>query len=188
MVNDWEFGLRGSSPLPPLSDTLFLCPLLLQFSNVTFFIFGPLMMFLMHPYAQKRSRYIYSVSVLFMVVGRWESVTVGRRWWAGPPLDPLPLSPAAGLFSMYFHMTLSFLGQLLDEISILWLLASGYSIWMPRCYFPTFLGENRWGGGWAWPSGDPIGARLGAWVASLSTLGVLGIPPLTTPGISSDPA
>ncbi|CAK6445582.1 unnamed protein product [Pipistrellus nathusii] len=86
------------------------------FSNVTFFIFGPLMMFLMHPYAEKRSRSIYALCVLFMIIG---------------------------LFSMYFHMTLSFLGQLLDEISILWLLAGGYSIWMPRCYFPTFLGENR---------------------------------------------
>ncbi|XP_004277312.1 alkaline ceramidase 1 isoform X2 [Orcinus orca] len=86
------------------------------FSNVTFFIFGPLMMFLMHPYVQKRSRYIYVTFILFTVVG---------------------------LFSMYFHMTLSFLGQMLDEIAILWLLASGYSIWMPRCYFPAFLGENR---------------------------------------------
>uniref|UniRef100_G1PPL1 Alkaline ceramidase n=1 Tax=Myotis lucifugus TaxID=59463 RepID=G1PPL1_MYOLU len=101
------------------------------FSNVTFFIFGPLMMFLMHPYAQKRSRSIYALCVLFMVIG---------------------------LFSMYFHMTLSFLGQLLDEISILWLLAGGYSIWMPRCYFPTFLGENRWDGGG--PSGDSVRAHL----------------------------
>eukprot|EP00070_Physeter_catodon_P048961 XP_028355855.1 alkaline ceramidase 1 isoform X2 [Physeter catodon] len=87
-----------------------------MFSNVTFFIFGPLMMFLMHPYIQKRSRYIYVIFILFTVVG---------------------------LFSMYFHMTLSFLGQMLDEIAILWLLASGYSIWMPRCYFPAFLGDNR---------------------------------------------
>uniref|UniRef100_A0A8C3X1P8 Alkaline ceramidase n=1 Tax=Catagonus wagneri TaxID=51154 RepID=A0A8C3X1P8_9CETA len=86
------------------------------FSNVTFLIFGPLMMFLMHPYAQKRSRYVYVTCFLFMLIG---------------------------LFSMYFHMTLSFLGQMLDEISILWLLASGYSIWLPRCYFPTFLGESR---------------------------------------------
>ncbi|XP_059774621.1 alkaline ceramidase 1 isoform X2 [Balaenoptera ricei] len=87
-----------------------------MFSNVTFFIFGPLMMFLMHPYVQKRSRYIYVIFFLFTVVG---------------------------LFSVYFHMTLSFLGQMLDEIAILWLLASGYSIWMPRCYFPAFLGDNR---------------------------------------------
>lgn len=116
---------------------------LLQFSNVTFFIFGPLMMFLMHPYAQKRSRSIYGLCVLFMVIGRRGL----RQWGKGSGkerlLDHLPLSLAPGLFSMYFHMTLSFLGQLLDEISILWLLAGGYSIWMPRCYFPAFLGENR---------------------------------------------
>lgn len=86
------------------------------FSNVSFLILGPLMTFLMHPYIQKRSCGSYSTLFLFTVTG---------------------------LFSMYFHMTLSFLGQLLDEIAILWLLASGYSIWMPRCYFPAFLGGNR---------------------------------------------
>ncbi|OWK12409.1 ACER1 [Cervus elaphus hippelaphus] len=74
------------------------------------------MTFLMRPYIQKRSRYFYVLFILFTVTG---------------------------LFSMYFHMTLSFLGQMLDEIAILWLLASGYSIWLPRCYFPTFLGQNR---------------------------------------------
>ncbi|KAK7798955.1 hypothetical protein U0070_014586 [Myodes glareolus] len=89
----------------------------MSFSNVFFLIFGPIIMFLMHPYAQKRTWAIYGVSVLFMVIG---------------------------LFSMYFHMTLSFLGQLLDEISILWLLASGYSVWMPRCYFPKFIKGNRY--------------------------------------------
>ncbi|KAM6218889.1 alkaline ceramidase 1 [Rhynchocyon petersi] len=86
------------------------------FSNIPFFIFGPMMMFLMHPYAQKRSLYVHCFGVLFMAIG---------------------------LFSMYFHMTLSFLGQLLDEIAILWLLASGYCIWMPRCYYPSFLRESR---------------------------------------------
>uniref|UniRef100_A0A8D0WWJ8 Alkaline ceramidase n=1 Tax=Sus scrofa TaxID=9823 RepID=A0A8D0WWJ8_PIG len=69
----------------------------------------------------------------------------GPVWKGGrdSSLDCLPLSLFPGLFSMYFHMTLSFLGQMLDEIAILWLLASGYSIWMPRCYFPAFLGESR---------------------------------------------
>ncbi|XP_012617190.1 alkaline ceramidase 1 [Microcebus murinus] len=86
------------------------------FSNVTFLLLGPLMMYLMHPYAQKRSRSIYGISALFMLVG---------------------------LFSMYFHSTLSFLGQLLDELAILWLLGCCYSIWMPRCYFPAFLGGSR---------------------------------------------
>lgn len=101
-------------------------------------------------------------------------------------LDHLPLSLAPGLFSMYFHMTLSFLGQLLDEISILWLLAGGYSIWMPRCYFPTFLGENRWDGGW--PSDDSVRAHLGSCVLSLSPVVALEIPPLTTPELCPDPA
>uniref|UniRef100_A0A8C9PQX9 Alkaline ceramidase n=1 Tax=Spermophilus dauricus TaxID=99837 RepID=A0A8C9PQX9_SPEDA len=49
------------------------------FSNISFLIFGPLMMFLMHPYAQKRSRCIYGTFVLFMIIG---------------------------LFSMYFHTPL----------------------------------------------------------------------------------
>ncbi|XP_006896486.1 PREDICTED: alkaline ceramidase 1 [Elephantulus edwardii] len=86
------------------------------FSNIPFFILGPLMMSLMHSYALKRSLYIHCFGVLFMVIG---------------------------LFSMYFHMTLSFLGQLLDELAILWLLACGYCIWMPRCYFPAFLKKSR---------------------------------------------
>ncbi|XP_069864298.1 alkaline ceramidase 1 [Dipodomys merriami] len=86
------------------------------FSNVSFFFFGPLLLVLMHPYAKQRSRSIQGVCVLFMFIG---------------------------LFSMYFHMTLSFLGQLLDELSILWLLAYNYGLWMPRCYFPAFLKGNR---------------------------------------------
>lgn len=86
-------------------------------------------------------------------------------------LDHLPLSFAPGLFSMYFHMTLSFLGQMLDEIAILWLLASGYSIWMPRCYFPAFLGENRWGEGRS--SVDLAGAHLSSGSPAQALLGCL---------------
>ncbi|KAM9102320.1 alkaline ceramidase 1 [Sarcophilus harrisii] len=85
-------------------------------SNVPFFIIGPLMMYLMHPYAQKRSLIVQLPWVLFMLVGA---------------------------FSVYFHMTLSFLGQILDELAILWLLATCYCIWFPRCYFPAFLKRNR---------------------------------------------
>ncbi|NXB68763.1 ACER1 ceramidase, partial [Struthidea cinerea] len=49
----------------------------------------------------------------------------------------------AGIFSMYFHMTLSYVGQLLDELSILWTLAVAYSFWYPQCYFPKCIKTRR---------------------------------------------
>ncbi|NXE56346.1 ACER1 ceramidase, partial [Casuarius casuarius] len=48
----------------------------------------------------------------------------------------------AGIFSVYFHMTLSYVGQLLDELSILWTLAVVYSFWYPKVYFPRCI-KNR---------------------------------------------
>ncbi|KFW74247.1 Alkaline ceramidase 1, partial [Manacus vitellinus] len=49
----------------------------------------------------------------------------------------------AGIFSTYFHMTLSYVGQLLDELSILWTLAVAYSFWYPQVYFPKFIKTRR---------------------------------------------
>ncbi|NXR15149.1 ACER1 ceramidase, partial [Semnornis frantzii] len=49
----------------------------------------------------------------------------------------------AGIFSMYFHMTLSYVGQLLDELSILWSLAVAYSFWYPKVYFPRFIKSRQ---------------------------------------------
>jgi len=36
-------------------------------------------------------------------------------------------------------MTLSYVGQLLDELSILWTLAAAYSFWYPKVYFPRCI-------------------------------------------------
>ncbi|XP_078235649.1 alkaline ceramidase 1 isoform X3 [Pogona vitticeps] len=47
-----------------------------------------------------------------------------------------------GIFSAYFHMTLSYAGQLLDELSILWGMAMCYAFWFPTRYFPGFI-KNR---------------------------------------------
>ncbi|NXW95474.1 ACER1 ceramidase, partial [Alopecoenas beccarii] len=49
----------------------------------------------------------------------------------------------AGLFSVYFHMTLSYVGQLLDELSILWTLAVAYSFWLPKTYFPRCIKSRK---------------------------------------------
>ncbi|NXY49961.1 ACER1 ceramidase, partial [Ceuthmochares aereus] len=49
----------------------------------------------------------------------------------------------AGIFSTYFHMTLSYVGQLLDELSILWTLAAAYSFWYPKVYFPRFIKSRK---------------------------------------------
>ncbi|NXG48097.1 ACER1 ceramidase, partial [Psilopogon haemacephalus] len=49
----------------------------------------------------------------------------------------------AGIFSTYFHMTLSYVGQLLDELSILWSLAVAYSFWYPKVYFPRFIKSRK---------------------------------------------
>ncbi|KAM9329536.1 alkaline ceramidase 1 [Gastrophryne carolinensis] len=81
-------------------------------SNISFLLVGPLMMYLLHPYACKRSLMVHGVWILFIVIG---------------------------LFSIYYHMTLSFFGQMLDEISILWVICLGYAIWFPQKYFPKLI-------------------------------------------------
>ncbi|KAM4889342.1 alkaline ceramidase 1 [Thomomys bottae] len=117
-----------------------------SFSNVSFLILGSILLVVTQHYAKQRTRAIQGVCVLFMFIGhQWGGLD--RSCGGGREVPPLTccLSPSGslGLFSMYFHMTLSFVGQLLDELSILWLLASNYGLWLPRCYFPAFLKGNR---------------------------------------------
>ncbi|KAJ3600041.1 hypothetical protein NHX12_033993 [Muraenolepis orangiensis] len=61
-------------------------------SSLIFFIVAPLMLYLLHPYARERNLAVHLVWVMMIFVG---------------------------VFSAYFHMTLSFMGQMLDELSIL---------------------------------------------------------------------
>ena len=56
----------------------------------------------------------------------------------------LILSFQVGVSSAYFHATLSLLGQMLDELAILWLLCASYSFLTPNRYRPSFYRD-----GWA---------------------------------------
>ncbi|KAL8177503.1 UNVERIFIED_CONTAM: hypothetical protein K2H54_009748, partial [Gekko kuhli] len=47
-----------------------------------------------------------------------------------------------GISSIYFHMTLSYAGQMLDELSILWTMGLSYGCWFPMHHFPPFI-KNR---------------------------------------------
>ncbi|XP_059923642.1 alkaline ceramidase 1 isoform X1 [Gadus macrocephalus] len=85
-------------------------------SNLIFFIISPMMLYLLHPYARERHLAVHLVWLMMVFVGG---------------------------FSLYFHMTLSFLGQMLDELSILWVLALGYALWFPRRRFPSFIKDRR---------------------------------------------
>ncbi|XP_042336482.1 alkaline ceramidase 1 [Sceloporus undulatus] len=84
-------------------------------SNVAFFILAPLLMWLNSSYRDVRPIPVHTLFVIQFCIGA---------------------------FSLYFHMTLSYVGQLLDELSILWGLSICYAFWFPVRYFPGFI-KNR---------------------------------------------
>lgn len=96
--------------------TLLFHGFFLQFSNILFFLFPPVLIHLFREYSQFVNPAINMIWILLILVG---------------------------VCSAYFHATLSLIGQLLDEVAILWLFMAAFCMFFPRRYFPYFLKNSR---------------------------------------------
>ncbi|XP_060088634.1 alkaline ceramidase 1 [Heteronotia binoei] len=84
-------------------------------SNIIFFIMTPFVIMLNFDYMKYRPIPVRSLAVLVAMIG---------------------------ISSIYFHMTLSYAGQMLDELSILWTIGLSYACWFPTNHYPPFI-KNR---------------------------------------------
>lgn len=110
----------GTSPVDWCESNYVVTSCIAEFfntiSNFLFFMVPPATCHLWVSYAQHVTRGVYVVWVFFVVIG---------------------------LSSAYFHGTLSFLGQMLDELSILWLLMVSYSLFTPLRLRPKVLRDDE---------------------------------------------
>lgn len=124
LLQPWELLRnlqRGSSDVDWCEGNYVVSSYIAEFvntlSNVLFLAVPPLLMFLFQQY----SRCVKNKDIFII--------------WA--------LLMAVGLSSAYFHATLSFAGQMLDELAILWLISAGFCLWFPSRFLPIPFQSNR---------------------------------------------
>ena len=112
--------LPGSSPVDWCEENYAFTPLIAEFfntlSNVFFLIMPPILMHLHKPYVELVGPGLHLVWILIFVIGA---------------------------SSAYFHARLSLLGQLLDEIAILWVIMAGHALWYPKNIMPKILRDRE---------------------------------------------
>ncbi|GAB6032264.1 alkaline ceramidase [Chamberlinius hualienensis] len=111
---------RGSSDIDWCESNYIVSSSVAEFSNtvssIYFILFPPLLMCLFKPYASHATSAIHLIWGLLIVVG---------------------------ISSAYFHATLSMVGQLLDELAILWVIIASVVLWLPPHLTPNIFRNNR---------------------------------------------
>lgn len=119
-ISSWDDFLPLSSQVDWCEANYSVVPGIAEFwntiSNSIFFIIPPILIYLFKQYQRQVCSGVNVVWVLLIFVG-------------------------AG--SVYFHSTLSLVGQLLDEVAILYVCLAALANWVPSSYLPNVFKKDR---------------------------------------------